>query len=651
MMLEAKVNKGGESQKIRNLIKFSDVFVGLFATIAVCNQLYFIEVLDTPELTLDIQFLWQNVRVFFSIEYCISVVFSIDFFLKLFLHFIYGIDATYPTFYLYFDLLAGPTSLIHDILYFNLIGQFSSFGIMMRFLKLFTLKGTRNLFEKLKNLFTKIYKIFFSIFSIFYLFTYLSKAFFNNDLPQYFGTLGTSFFTMFQIFTLDGWGDIARSIIQTKGYIYGVFLCLFVFLMTYFFLNFILGIIVDHLNETVTSCLVEGNEKRTFKQELVYSGPRYDKLVLCYLLMSMLEIYTYVTSSDYPHKMKLLVRTGAILFETSCGILFTFHSIYLLKRFLAKGYSEPFLGIYLVFHLVSGPIATFVDMYQFYFYSYIKIGPFLRIFKILTTADNKKVINKSINMLPSLAPPFILLIVTMISLAWYTTERYRYILPNFFGSFNDSLFSLYQIITQDDWCANISRKLIAQDLRWAPIMFMVFILVANYLIMNVMAAIACLHLASSSDQQPKPASYEELSISEHKDELDFHHLCERISQRFESDQTSKFDEILDTLSRMKAYFKDVPHITEEESKLIHHMKTLKEVNKAENKKKNEFGKLLQELKKIPSDMSNPAFLAVNQLLREGNSEVPIRLEYQDQSETFCLDDLFVNPMLSEHRVF
>ena len=54
-----------------------------------------------------------------------------------------------------------------------------------------------------------------------------------------------------QILTLDSWGVIGRSILNLNGMISALYLAVFVFIMTYFFLNILIGFIVDNMAQSV----------------------------------------------------------------------------------------------------------------------------------------------------------------------------------------------------------------------------------------------------------------------------------------------------------------------------------------------------------------------------------------------------------------
>lgn len=55
--------------------------------------------------------------------------------------------------------------------------------------------------------------------------------------------------------TLDGWGDIGRYILYKWNLVSALFLCLFIFIMSYFYWNIMIGLILETLSETSSKTL------------------------------------------------------------------------------------------------------------------------------------------------------------------------------------------------------------------------------------------------------------------------------------------------------------------------------------------------------------------------------------------------------------
>ncbi|MFZ4775510.1 MAG: ion transporter [Terrimicrobiaceae bacterium] len=76
----------------------------------------------------------------------------------------------------------------------------------------------------------------------------LATNLFGAQYPQWFGTLGGSLFSLFQILTLEGWADMARTIMQTHAWAPFFFIpCIMI--ATFTVLNLFIGIIVSTMQE------------------------------------------------------------------------------------------------------------------------------------------------------------------------------------------------------------------------------------------------------------------------------------------------------------------------------------------------------------------------------------------------------------------
>jgi voltage-gated sodium channel len=93
---------------------------------------------------------------------------------------------------------------------------------------------------------------------IFYVFAVIATKLFGAAFPDWFGTLGRSLYTLFQVMTLESWSmGIARPVMETFPYAW-VFFVLFILVATFTMLNLFIGIIVNAM-QSVT----EGEQART----------------------------------------------------------------------------------------------------------------------------------------------------------------------------------------------------------------------------------------------------------------------------------------------------------------------------------------------------------------------------------------------------
>ncbi len=79
----------------------------------------------------------------------------------------------------------------------------------------------------------------------FYVFSIMATNLFAEAFPQWFGDLGKSMYTLFQVMTLESWSmGISRPVMEVFPYAW-VFFIIFILLVTFIMINLFIGIIVD----------------------------------------------------------------------------------------------------------------------------------------------------------------------------------------------------------------------------------------------------------------------------------------------------------------------------------------------------------------------------------------------------------------------
>jgi voltage-gated sodium channel len=83
------------------------------------------------------------------------------------------------------------------------------------------------------------------LFLVFYVFAVISTKLFAEDFPQWFGSLGESAYTLFQIMTLESWSmGIVRPVMEQHPYAWALFVP-FIIVTAFTVLNLFIGVIVD----------------------------------------------------------------------------------------------------------------------------------------------------------------------------------------------------------------------------------------------------------------------------------------------------------------------------------------------------------------------------------------------------------------------
>ena len=89
--------------------------------------------------------------------------------------------------------------------------------------------------------------VFGLILIIFYVASVIATNIFSHDFPQWFGDLGSTAFTLFQIMTLEGWSqELARPIMEVFPYAW-IFFVLFILIATFVIFNLFIAVIVDSI--------------------------------------------------------------------------------------------------------------------------------------------------------------------------------------------------------------------------------------------------------------------------------------------------------------------------------------------------------------------------------------------------------------------
>ena len=80
----------------------------------------------------------------------------------------------------------------------------------------------------------------------------MATKLFGAEFPHYFGSLGTSLFSLFQIMTLENWPDIAREVMTRYPHAWTFFM-VFILLATFTVLNLFIALIVNAMQSAHTS--------------------------------------------------------------------------------------------------------------------------------------------------------------------------------------------------------------------------------------------------------------------------------------------------------------------------------------------------------------------------------------------------------------
>ncbi|MFT5511491.1 MAG: voltage-gated sodium channel [Hyphomicrobiaceae bacterium] len=125
------------------------------------------------------------------------------------------------------------------------------------------LPSIRRVVTGLLNAIPGMSSILFLLTLINYIFAVLTTKLYAATHPEFFGTIGASFFTLFQIMTLEGWsGEVVRPVMKDHPYAWAVFVP-YIIVVTFAVLNLFIGIVVDAMQS-------QSDEERDEESEREY---------------------------------------------------------------------------------------------------------------------------------------------------------------------------------------------------------------------------------------------------------------------------------------------------------------------------------------------------------------------------------------------
>ncbi len=97
---------------------------------------------------------------------------------------------------------------------------------------------------------------------VLYVSAVMATKLFGGITPEFFGTLGTSAFTLFQVMTVEGWPEIARGVMVQAPYAW-IFFVTYLLVATFMVLNLFIAVVVNAMQSQVTEDLKKGEEIHT----------------------------------------------------------------------------------------------------------------------------------------------------------------------------------------------------------------------------------------------------------------------------------------------------------------------------------------------------------------------------------------------------
>ena len=116
---------------------------------------------------------------------------------------------------------------------------------------------------------------------VFFVFSVIGTHLYGAAYPDWFGSLGKTMFSLFQIMTLESWSmGIVRPVMESHPYAW-VFFITYILSTTFILLNLFIAIMVNTMHADADKEAIESRNdlKKTIKQELLQSEKRLAELI------------------------------------------------------------------------------------------------------------------------------------------------------------------------------------------------------------------------------------------------------------------------------------------------------------------------------------------------------------------------------------
>ena len=174
----------------------------------------------------------------------------------------------------WFDLIVVVCSLISGLAFLKVLRVFRIFRVFRTFKALKGIRAFRlvSRLDKLRLVFEAIRKSIPGISwsgallpLIYYIFALIGTTLFGVSFPDWFGSIGKSLYTLFQVMTLESWSmGISRPVMDVFPWAW-VYFVPFVLISSFVIMNVVVGIVVNSISEVQMELAKEKAERKSGK--------------------------------------------------------------------------------------------------------------------------------------------------------------------------------------------------------------------------------------------------------------------------------------------------------------------------------------------------------------------------------------------------
>ncbi|MDQ0256182.1 voltage-gated sodium channel [Evansella vedderi] len=238
----------------------------------------------------------------------------------------------------------------------------------------------------------------------------------------------------------------------------------------------------------------------------------FSRIIISLILFNAIVVGIETYPNIYYENKNLFFKIdAALLWIFTVEIVFRIIAAPSLKDFFKSGWNWFDVIIVSAGHIFMGA----------HFITVLRILRVLRVFRAISVIPSlRRLVDALVMTIPSLGNILLLMSIIFYIFAVTGTMLFRETAPEYFGSLQLSLLTLFQVVTLESWASEVMRPIFEQ-LPWAWVYFVAFVLVGTFVIFNLFIGVIVNNVdkADATEEEIKDTHKEVVELREEVREL------------------------------------------------------------------------------------------------------------------------------------
>ncbi|MCD8508975.1 MAG: ion transporter [Bacillus sp. (in: Bacteria)] len=238
----------------------------------------------------------------------------------------------------------------------------------------------------------------------------------------------------------------------------------------------------------------------------------FSRIIISLILFNAIVVGVETYPAIYDEHKQLFFRIDAIL-------LWIFTVEIAMRLIAAPNLKDFFRSSWNWFDiLIVGAGHIFMGAH---FITVLRILRVLRVFRAISVIPSlRKLVDALLLTIPALGNIMLLMSIIFYIFAVTGTILFREVAPEYFGSLQLSLLTLFQVVTLESWASEVMRP-IFHELPWSWVYFVAFVLVGTFVIFNLFIGVIVNNVekADATEEEIKDTHNEVVELRKEVQEL------------------------------------------------------------------------------------------------------------------------------------